>query len=84
MVSDVLVGNPHNHAVLGRVVLVLVLNHKTFAGIVVGLALAAAAELDLEPLEISFVFDNFNVDHIEEVGCTVYHGKCYKLLITFC
>ena len=38
------------------------LDHKTFAGIVVGLALAAPAELDLEPLEVSLVFDDFNVD----------------------
>ena len=38
------------------------LDDKTFAGIVVGLALAAPPELDLEPLEVSLVLDNFDED----------------------
>merc|ERR1719328_68421 len=63
LTCDVLVGDPDNHAVLGGVILVLVLDDKTFAGIVVGLALAAPPELDLEPLEVSLVLDNFDEDH---------------------
>merc|ERR1719411_1702248 len=36
LAGDVLVGNPDDHAVLGGVVFILVLDDKTFAGIVVG------------------------------------------------
>lgn len=36
---DIRVGEPDNHAVLGCVVLVLVLSHKTLAGAVVCLTL---------------------------------------------
>merc|ERR1719308_454960 len=64
LTCDVLVGDPDNHAVLGGIILVLVLDNKTFAGIVVGLALAAPPELDLEPLEVSLVLDNFDEDHL--------------------
>merc|ERR1719348_2353212 len=65
LTCDVLVGNPDNHAVLGGVILVLVLDDKTFAGIVVGLALAPPPELDLEPLEVSLVLDHFDKDHLD-------------------
>merc|ERR1719348_1139895 len=65
LTCDVLVGDPDNHAVLGGVILVLVLDDKTFAGIVVGLALAPPPELDLEPLEVSLVLDHFDKDHLD-------------------
>ena len=55
LAGDVLVGRAHDHAVLGGVVFILVLDHKTLAGIVVGLALPAPAELDLVPLEVRLV-----------------------------
>ena len=58
--DDIAVGDTHDHAVLGRIIFVLVLNHKTLAGEVVSLALATPAELDLEALEVSFVLDDFH------------------------
>ncbi len=60
LTADVLVGGADDHAVLGRIILVLVLDDKTLAGIVVGLALTAPAELDLEPLEVSLGLDCFD------------------------
>lgn len=60
LAADVLVGYSDNHAVLGRVVLVLGLDNKTLASIVISLALPAPAELDLEPLEVGLVLDNFD------------------------
>ena len=60
LTADVLVGDADDHAVLGRVVLVLGLNDQLLAGIVVSLALPAPAELDLEPLEVGLVLDNFD------------------------
>jgi hypothetical protein len=46
--NDVAVGEADNHAVLGRIVLVLGLGDQTLASIVVGLTLAAATVLSLE------------------------------------
>lgn len=46
--NDVAVGEANNHAVLGRVVLVLGLGDQALASIVVGLTLAAATVLSLE------------------------------------
>ncbi|KAJ5181861.1 hypothetical protein N7449_012008 [Penicillium cf. viridicatum] len=46
--DDVAVGEANNHAVLGRVVLVLGLGDQALASIVVGLTLAAATVLSLE------------------------------------
>jgi hypothetical protein len=46
--NDVTVGEADNHAVLGRVVLVLGLGDQALASIVVGLTLAAATVLSLE------------------------------------
>ena len=60
LTSDVFVGTSHNHTILGRIVLVLVLNDQTLAGIVVGLAFTTPPELDLVTLEISFAFDHFD------------------------
>jgi hypothetical protein len=57
LATDVLVGDAHDHSVLRRVVLVLGLNNQTLAGVVVGLALATPAELDLEPLEVGLALD---------------------------
>lgn len=57
LADDVLVGRADNHPVLGRVIFVLVLDDETLASIVVCLALAAPAELDLEPLEVRLVLD---------------------------
>jgi hypothetical protein len=46
--DDVAVGEANDHAVLGRVVLVLGLGDQALASIVVGLTLAAATVLSLE------------------------------------
>ena len=47
--NDVAVGEADDEAVLGRIVLVLGLSGQALAGIVIGLALAAALVLDLVP-----------------------------------
>ena len=47
LAHDVLVGEAHDHAVLGRVVLVLVLSHQAQARTVVGFTLAPALVLHL-------------------------------------
>ena len=60
LATDVFVRKSNNHTVLRRVVLVLVLYNKTTTSIVVGLSLTTPAELDLKPLEVSLVLDNFN------------------------
>lgn len=39
LTNDVLVGETDNQTILGRIVLVLVLDHKTTTSIIVGLAL---------------------------------------------
>lgn len=49
--NDVAVGESDDEAVLGRIVLVLGLGGQALAGVVVGLALAAALVLDLVPPE---------------------------------
>ena len=60
LTTDVFIGETNNHAVLRGVVLVLVLNYKTTSGIVICLSLTTPAELDLKPLEVSFVLYHFN------------------------
>lgn len=60
LAADVLVGGADDHAVLGSVVLVLVLDHQALAGEVVGLALTAPAELDLVALVVSLVLHKLN------------------------
>ena len=47
LAHDILVGEAHDHAVLGRVVLVLVLGDQAQACAVVGLTLSPALVLDL-------------------------------------
>jgi hypothetical protein len=54
-----------NEAVLGAVVLVLVLDHEALTCMVVSLALATAAELSLEALEVRLVLDDLDEDHFE-------------------
>ena len=68
LAADVLVGDADNHAVLGRVVLVLGLNDQPLAGKVVGLALSAPAELDLEPLEVRLALDDLD-ERLKTEGC---------------
>jgi len=57
LAADVGVGEPHDHPVLGGVVLVLVLDHQPLPGIEVGLALAPPPEFDLKPLEVGLVLN---------------------------
>lgn len=52
LADDVLVGETDDEAVLGGVVLVLVLDNKALAGIVVSLSLTATTVLDLEAFEV--------------------------------
>merc|ERR1719477_176642 len=65
LAADIGVGEPHDHPVLGGVVLVLVLDNKTLASEVVGLSLAPPAELDLEPLEVGFAFHHLYERHFD-------------------
>ena len=58
--DDVLVREAHNHAVLGRVVLVLILDHQETPGLVVGLPLASALEPDLVALEVRLTLDHLH------------------------
>jgi len=60
LADNISVGKTNNQTVLGGVVLVLVLNDQALASIVVCLALAASAILDLVALEIGLVFDGFD------------------------
>lgn len=55
--GDVLVGQTHNQTVLGRVVLILVLESQTLSGIVISFALTAPAEFNLVALEVLLVLD---------------------------
>jgi len=64
LACDVFVGKSNHQTVLGRVVLVLLLQNQALSGIVVSLSLSSPLELDLETLEVSFVFNNFNIGHL--------------------
>merc|ERR1740133_510280 len=66
LTGDVLVGETDDEPVLWGVVLVLVLGDKALASVVIGLTLAATAVLDLEPLEICFVFDELDERHVAD------------------
>ena len=57
LTGDVLVRHTHNHAILGGIIFILVLNDETFSGIVISFALTTPPELDLESLEVSFALD---------------------------
>lgn len=60
LAGDVAVAQTHDQTVLGRVVLVLVLEDQALASIVVGLALTTPLELDLVPLEVLLVLHDFH------------------------
>jgi len=64
LACDIFVGETNTETVFGSFVFVFILNDQTTTGIVVGLALSASLVLDLEALEISFVFHNFNEPHV--------------------
>merc|ERR1719152_864748 len=65
LANHVLVGDAHDEAVFGRVVLVLVLDGHASARLVVGLALTPPAVLDLVPLHVSTSLEDLDVTH----GC---------------
>lgn len=78
--DDVAVGEPDNHAVLGRIVLVLGLGDQALAGIVVGLTLTATAVLGLvatvytrQPSGkyFSMVWVFFKKNNLPEVGAVL-------------
>lgn len=56
----VFVSKTHNHTILWGVVLVFVLHDQEPPGMVISFTLATALELDLESLEVGFVFYNFD------------------------
>lgn len=60
LADDVRGSEADNQAVLGGVVLVLILDDKTLAGIVVSLSLTATTVLDLVALEVGLVLDELN------------------------
>lgn len=60
LTNDILVRETHDEAILGSVVFVLILYHQPFAGIVVSLPLPPPLELDLIPLEVGFVLNDFD------------------------
>jgi len=57
LAGDILVGNSNDHAVLWRIVFVLVLNNQPFPGVVVCFTLTTPLELDLESFEVSLVLN---------------------------
>jgi len=61
--NDVRACDANNKSVFGRGIFVLVLGHKSFSCIVVGLSLTSAAVLDLVTLEVRLVFDHFDETH---------------------
>jgi len=66
LTTDILVGSTDNHAVLGGIILILVLNDKALAGIVIGLAFTAPPELNLEALEVSLILHYLNERHFDK------------------
>lgn len=60
LTTDVLVCESNNHTVFRGVVFVLVLDDKTATSKVVSFTFTTPAEFNLEPLEIGFVFHNFD------------------------
>ena len=58
LTADVLVRGANNHTILRSIVLVLVLDHETLAGVIISLTLTTPAELYLEPLEVSLSLDS--------------------------
>ena len=64
LANDGGVGEADHETVLGRVVLVLVLDDQTLASVVVGLALSPSTVLDLVALEVRLVLDELNERHV--------------------
>lgn len=60
LTRDVAVAQTNNQTVLGSVVLVLILEDESLPGLVVSLSLTTPLELDLVPLEVLLVFNNFD------------------------
>lgn len=60
LATDVLIGESDDHAVLRRVVLVLVLYNQATTSVVVSTTLTSPAELDLETLKVRLVLHHFN------------------------
>lgn len=58
--NNVTVGDTDDHAVLGRVVFVLILDDKPFTRIVISSSLTTPFKLDLKALEVRFVLDNLD------------------------
>ena len=58
--NDVGVTESNCESVFGRVVLILVLDHETLAGVIVSLALSPPLELDLVALVVSPVLDHLH------------------------
>jgi hypothetical protein len=61
--DDLLVGEPNNEPVLGRVVLVLGLGDQSLPGVVVGLSFSSPPGLDLEPGEVGRVLLELDERH---------------------
>lgn len=55
--GDVLVGETHYQTVLGRVILVLILEDKSLSGIIIGLSLPSPTEFHLVALIVLLVLD---------------------------
>ncbi len=60
LTDDVGVGETNNETILGGIVLVLVLDDQALASIVVSLSLTTTTVLNLETLEVGFIFDDFD------------------------
>lgn len=81
LAGDVAVARTHDQTVLGRVVLVLVLEDQALASIVVGLSLTTPLELDLVPLEVLLVLHDFHETLRNGVGSTVEHTLAFGVQI---
>ena len=75
LADAVAVGEAHDKTVLGRVVLVLVLDHQTTALVVVGLALTATAVLGLVALEVRLVLHDLLERHFLFNQKSKHHTK---------
>lgn len=67
LTGDVAVAQTNDETVLGRIILVLILEDKTLASLVVGTALATSLKLNLVPLEVLLVLDDFHETHFKFV-----------------
>jgi hypothetical protein len=61
--SDVLVGEPDDHAVFWSVVFILILDDKPLTRIVIRAPFPTPLELNLEPLEVRLVLYYFDETH---------------------